>query len=101
MMIKKEDVDDADNDNDTFNDYYNSYHNNEDDDDADNDDTKIVLLVTCDDNDYYDTKCYTRIVNESHAKFLINDCIKELISWNYSLKRQPIKQASLIISFIL
>ena len=57
---------------------------------------KIVLLLTCDDNNYYDTKCYTRIVNESHTKFLINDCIKELISWNYFLKRQPIKQASLI-----
>lgn len=46
-MIKKEDVDDADNDNenDTFNDYYNSYHNNEEDDDRDNDDTEDSVVI--------------------------------------------------------
>ena len=43
MMIKKEDVDDADND--TFNDYYNNYHNNEEDDGADNDDIEDNVVI--------------------------------------------------------
>lgn len=47
IMIKKEDVDDADNDdeNDTFNDYYNNYHNNEKDDGVDNDDIEDNVVI--------------------------------------------------------